>query len=62
MAIKKPLTNLQIEILKLYSTDLSEKELNELKLVLARHYAEKAIKEVDEIWEKCNYSEEQMEV
>ncbi len=45
----EPLTNLQLEILKLYSTKLDESELNELKLLLARQYAQKAIEEVDEI-------------
>lgn len=44
MAMPQPLTDLQVEILKLYSTKMNEKELRELKEVLAKHYAQKAIK------------------
>lgn len=61
MATPRPLTNLQIEILKLYSTKMSEAELNELKLVLAKHYAERAIEQADEIWDKNNLSDQHME-
>ena len=34
--LASPLTNLQMEILELYSTQLSEQELNELKTLIAR--------------------------
>ncbi|MDM8523036.1 hypothetical protein QUF80_06640 [Desulfococcaceae bacterium HSG8] len=59
--LQTPLTNLQIEILELYSTNLDESELNELKTVLARFYAEKAIREADRIWDERNLSDRDME-
>lgn len=37
------LSNLQHEILKLYSTELEDTELKELKIVLAGYFANKAI-------------------
>lgn len=55
------LTNLQLEILKLYSTDMSEEELNDLKRLLAENYAKKAVSEADEIWKEKNLSDGDME-
>lgn len=60
MAITGPLTDLQIEILKLYSTKMSEAELYELKLLLANHYAKKATDEADALWDKHGFSDENM--
>ena len=55
------LTNLQMEILKLYSTEMSETELYELKLLLSEYYAKRAINEADILWDKYNLSDEHME-
>ncbi len=55
------LTNLQLEIIKLYSTNLERQELLELKRVLADFFARKAIKEADKIWEEQNLSNQAME-
>lgn len=59
--LQKSLTNLQLEILKLYSTDMSEEELDELKKLLAENYARKAINEADRIWSEKNLSDSDME-
>jgi hypothetical protein len=56
-----PLSNVQIELMKLFSTNLSEKELIELKDVLARFYAEKAISQADAIWTERGLSDQDME-
>ena len=58
--LQKSLTNLQLEILKLYSTDMKEDELNELKKLIAENYAKKAIKEADKIWVEENLSDTDM--
>ncbi|MFI3199871.1 MAG: hypothetical protein QX196_16290 [Methylococcaceae bacterium] len=55
------LSNLQYEILKLYSTDLKDAELKELKTVLAAYFAKKAIKEADKIWQERAYTEKDMD-
>lgn len=57
----KPLSNVQKELLKLYSADLSPAELDELKFVLGRFYAKKATKQADEIWNENNFSDELIE-
>lgn len=58
---QKSLTNLQLEILKLYSTDMSGEELNELKKLLADNYAKKAIINADKIWSGKKLSDKDME-
>lgn len=54
------LSNVQLELLKLYSTNLSEKDMADLKDQLARFYAEKSIKLADEAWEKKGYTNDDM--
>jgi len=56
-----PLSNVQIELLKLYSTDIKEKDLVELKKVLVNYFAQKAIKEADKIWDQKKMSADIME-
>ena len=55
-----PLTNAQIELLKLFSTNMNNEELNELKNLLTQFYAQKAINEADRIWDEKNLTEEDM--
>jgi len=56
-----PLSNVQMELLKLYSTDIKEKDLEELKKVLANYFAQKAIKEAGKIWDQKKMSADTME-
>lgn len=59
--LKYLLNNAQIELMRLFSTDLSDKELLELKKLLSVFYAKKAIKEADDIWDKKGLSDSDME-
>lgn len=59
--LKLPLTNLQVELMKLYSTNLSDKEMDELKSVLANFYGEKAIGKANKIWDKKGLTNADME-
>jgi hypothetical protein len=54
------LSNLQQELLKLYSSNIEDADLLHIKKYLAAYFADKAIKEADEIWDKKNYSHETM--
>ncbi len=46
------LSNVQLELLKLYSTNLSVEDLDELKRELAVFFARKAIAGAGKIWEE----------
>ena len=45
-------SNAQLELLKLFSTDLEEKELKELKKILLEFKFKLVTKIADEIWEE----------
>jgi hypothetical protein len=53
--------NIQLEIIKLYSTQLEYQELLDLKQILANFFAHKAIKEADKIWDEHQLSVQTME-
>lgn len=57
----QPLSNVQEELLKLYSQNLSPEELKELKTVLGKYFAYKSTKEADKIWDNKKYSNETMD-
>lgn len=58
--MNEPLSNVQLELLKLYSTNLSVKELEELREQLAHFYAEKSIRLANEVWDKKGYTNDDM--
>jgi hypothetical protein len=61
MSAAHPLSNLQQELLKIYSSDISEADLKHIKNYLARYFAGKAISEADNVWEQKGYSNELMD-
>ncbi len=54
------LSNLQIELLKLYQNNISEKHLFEIRILLAQYFAQKATEAMDKIWEEQNLTEQDM--
>lgn len=54
---KKSLSNLQIELLKLYSNDINEQHLLEVKKLLGKYFAQKATEAMDDIWVKDKLTE-----
>jgi hypothetical protein len=59
--IRSPFSNLQMELLKLFSTNLSDKDLRELKDQLAQFYAQKSISLADQVWMEKNLTNEDMD-
>ena len=55
--VKLPLTNLQLELLKLFSNPVSNDELLEIKDLLVQYFANKAMDLADEVWEKNSWNE-----
>ena len=54
------LSNLQLELLKLYANNVSEENLLEIKWLLARYFAQKATEAMDKIWEEKGLTEQDM--
>lgn len=59
--LDKPLANLQLKLLKLYSMELSEEQLIDIQRLIARYFAERASDEMDKLWEERGWSNETME-
>jgi len=57
----KPLSNVQVELLKLFSKDISDQELMDLKNILIDFYAKKSIALADQVWNKKKLSDEKMD-
>ncbi len=54
------LTNLQLELVKLFSYKIAENQVLEIKQLLSNYFAEKATEEMDRLWDENNWSEETM--
>jgi len=61
MILDKPLTNLQLELLKLYSMELSEEQLKDVQRLLANYFAKQASDEMDRLWGERGWNGETME-
>lgn len=55
------LSNIQLELLKLFNTDFNSNDLKELKNQLATFYAQKSIQLADNFWVENNLTDEKME-
>jgi len=59
MQVQK-LTNLQRQLLNLFSMELSEEDLREIRQLLAMHFAQKSSEGMDRLWEQNNWNQETM--
>jgi hypothetical protein len=48
--LNTPLSNLQLELLKLYARNVSQEDLLQIKYMLARYFAQKATDLADKVW------------
>jgi hypothetical protein len=55
------LTNLQLELLKIFSRTVSEKDLLEIKKTLSQYFAKKAINAADKVWDEKGWSKKEAE-
>jgi hypothetical protein len=60
MSAAYPLSNLQQELLKIYSSEVTEEDLLHIKRYLAKYFAFKAIGEADKIWDEKGYTSDTM--
>lgn len=55
---EKPLTDFQLEMLQTFAIELSEKELREVKDLIAKFFMDMARTEATRIWDERGYNEE----
>ena len=61
MSAARKLSNIQLELLKVFSVDLSEEQLKEIKDLLVKYFSDKVTSEMDKLFEDKNLGEEQIE-
>lgn len=57
---KKPLSNVQTELLKLYSNNINDHQLFDIKLMLGKYFAQKATEAMDKVWEEKSLTPQDM--
>lgn len=60
-AINPPLSNVQMELLKLYSTGIADDTLVDLKKTMAKFFLDRMRKSADKVWEEKGYSDSQLQ-
>jgi hypothetical protein len=57
----KGLTNLQLELLKIFSIPLQEEQIKEIRVLLCQYFADKVTEEMDRLWDERGWTQETME-
>ena len=55
-----PLSNLQLQLLKLYAEGVSEPDLKAIQRMIARYFADKASAEAQKVWVEKGYDAAQL--
>ncbi len=58
---KMPLSNLQIELLRLYAHQVEEKDLFQIKELIGQYFAKRLSNLADEAWEKNAWTDKDMD-
>ena len=61
LRINQNFSNIQLELLKLYSTNIQENELLDIKNYLAKYFAQKAVSKADAIWDAKGFDNNEMD-
>ncbi|WP_428356819.1 hypothetical protein [Methyloprofundus sp.] len=56
----KKLSNLQLELLKVFSYQLNNQQLVDIKKLLTNYFSEQATKEMDKLWDENKWDNETM--
>ena len=54
------MSNLQLELLRLYGNGVSEEVLREIKGILAKYFADKATDAMEQVWDEKSLTEQDM--
>jgi len=60
MVTTAKLTNLQLDLIKMFSFQLNDIQLLEIRDILTKYFADKATNEMDKLWINNNWTDETM--
>ncbi|MDX1942681.1 MAG: hypothetical protein SFU99_19100 [Saprospiraceae bacterium] len=55
-----PLSNLQLQLLRLYADGVADEDLKVIQRMIARYFADKASAEAQAVWEKKGYDAQEL--
>jgi len=55
-----PLTNVQLELIKVFAMGVTEEEIREIRPMLARYFTQKAVGGATKVWEENGYTAEEL--
>jgi hypothetical protein len=58
--MEQQLSNIQIELLKLYSNNVPDDQLYEIKLLIGKYFAKKTTQAMDKVWNEKKLTDEEM--
>jgi hypothetical protein len=56
--VQPPLTNVQAELLKVFSRQIPDEDLLELRQIMAKFFLQKARQRADAVWERKGYDDQ----
>lgn len=59
--VKQPFTNVQLELLRTFSHQLSDADLKDLKMTLARFFSDRLIQQADKIYDEKNWTDQKVD-
>ena len=59
--MSQTLSNLQLELLKTFSRDVSDEDVREIKRLISQYFAQKAIKGADQVWDEEGWDDKKVE-
>jgi len=59
--LKQPFTNAQLELLKIFSIQLDDDEMKELKQLMGKFYLNRLTKRTNQVWDEKGWTEKTME-
>jgi len=61
MSTSIKLTNLQLELIKMFSFQLNDIQIIEIRDILTKYFAERATNEMDKLWTNLNWTNDTMD-
>lgn len=59
--VKQPFTNVQLELLKVFSHQISDQELVELRKMLALFFAQRLVQQADKVWAEKQWTDQDVD-
>lgn len=56
-SVKQPLSNVQLELLRVFARQVSDNDLSDLRQMIAEFFAHRAVVAADVAWDKNGWSE-----